>query len=261
MLPSAIDTAPLLADLLCYLAKFPFSEPSTEEIGFDGFMRGICALEDQQNLVGHGARVGPWVGTRGRSRRDYRRVVFQGLADPVTVSTSQELRESNDASIEEDIQEEILHNAGQYNSFLIDVSDESPDTTDILDTLTVAQPDYAEPGMIHVPRAAFGPIVNTLPRLRVQLDKLSLPAPKLFHILKLLLVINIGGRSQAAELYNQHRHEFERVAHCLMGAFVTKGGANISWKDFNRAIRRTMVTAPELPIGIKSANSAGLSQT
>ena len=181
--------------------------------------------------------------TRARTRRDYRRLVFQSLAESDPAAYSEEVEESNDASLDDDLREDLLFNGGASCSYLIDVSGESPDTTDILDALTVTQPEYEEPGIRHVPRAAFQPIARAISRSPVHLNKLHLPRSKLLALLKVLLAIRPDAPGPDAGQYARHTEELETVAECLLLAFAAQTTEHISWKAFNRTLARSMVNS------------------
>ena len=209
----------------------------------DGLTRALALLIDQRDPLTHGARIGSWVSTRARTRRDYRRLVFQSLAEPNPAAYPEEVEGGNDASLDDDLREDLLHTGGVSCSYLIDTSDETPDTTDILDALTVTQPDYEEPGIIHVPRAAFQSVASAIPRSTVHLNKLHLPRSKLLALLKVLLAIRPDGPGPDAGQYATHTGELETVADCLLLAFAVESTELISWKSFNRTLVRSMVTS------------------
>ena len=234
------EAGPILFASITYLAAIPFPINPLPVLTLEGLSRAVTLLIEKRDPLSQGERVGGWMISRERTRRDHRRIVFQSLASQTRDSKAEDVKAWRKPSLKDDLEEDLLYNAGFHSDGFIDVSAEDPEITDLLDALTTAQPDQ-EPGIIMVARAAFRPIATTLPRSHVKMDDLQIPQASLLVVLKLLLTVRLDGPGPAAEQYVGENAELESVASCLLIAFVEAEDDGISWACFNWVIAKSMV--------------------
>lgn len=207
----------------------------------EGLSRAVTLLNEKRDPLSKGSRVGQcMIISRGRTRKDRRRMLFRSLASQIRDSGAEDVEAWRAPSLEEEVEEERLHDLGYHRSSFMDVSAEDPEITDLLDILTTTQPDQA-PGLLMTARAAFGPIAATLPRSHTKIDHLRIPQADLLVVLKLLLTIRLDGAGPATEQYVGRMAELESVASCLLAAFVEAEDRGISWMCFNWVIAKSMV--------------------
>ncbi|MCJ1379155.1 hypothetical protein MMC17_002255 [Xylographa soralifera] len=209
----------------------------------DGLTRALALLIEKCNPLSNGALVEtiPWdLSMRMRTRRGYRRLLFQSLAEPDPAAPAKGVRESNDPNHQLDFQENRFYDAGRGQSCDIDVSMETPDMTDSLDALAITQPNWDKPGVKHVPRAAFEHITANIPRSHVHLAELRIPKTKLQAVVSLILAVHPVCLSPGIEQYTSSTEEFGRAVASLMLSFGDGSSKHISWKVFNRTLAQSM---------------------
>ena len=235
------EAGPILFAAITYHAAVPFAMNPLPMLTLDGLLRAVTLLNENRDPLSTGSRVGQcMIISRGRTRRDQRRMVFRSLASQTRDSGAEDVEAWRTPSREDDMEEDRLYNRGSDSDYFIDVTAEDPEITDLLDILTITQPDQA-PGLLMTARAAFGPIAATLPRSRTKIDHLRIPQAEFLVVLKLLLTIRLDGPGPAAEQYVGKMAELESVASCLLAAFVEAEDEGISWMCFDWVIAKSMV--------------------
>ncbi|MCJ1436210.1 hypothetical protein MMC27_005588 [Xylographa pallens] len=81
-----------------YIATVPFCHAPPPPLTIAGLTRALALLIDECNPLSHGAvsKTSPYhMSSRARTRRDYRRLVFQSLAEPDPAAPTTAVEESN----------------------------------------------------------------------------------------------------------------------------------------------------------------------
>lgn len=233
-LPSPIiqKAGPILFDILAYASAIPFPSlnPNTH-LDLDGLIRGVAILIPDRNPLSKGDESSYYVASRIRTKKDARRIIFQGLASP-----GPHIEEKPSTSETENAISPDPHG-------FIDVSAEDARTTDLLDALVVSQPDQ-RPYMSYVARCFWKDVAAALlaaetPQQYKPLYSLRVSKERFRVVLELVLAL------QAMKCFNSHVVvvEIERETGCFLEqVFVEDGVESVGWQKFYDGVEKTMVS-------------------
>ena len=248
---NAKEAALLLFKIFSYMSATPFHTETPQPFEIMDLFRvvSMLILPDFMSMTDHARNplnkprsMQKWIVGRQRTGSDYRRLIFQSLAAPITPAKFQS---SNlGPLLLDDVNEEFRVNYGHKNSFLVDVSKENPGLTDMVDALTATQPGLETKESPPVPRAALTFVAQEMATF-IDLNNLQVTASDLASLLRLSVVCSVNGAGPVADQIGIGIYgcaaDCEDVVRSLFAAFEVESCTDITWGTFNRVICNQMV--------------------
>lgn len=217
----------------------PFATEVPSTLTYGDLARAVAILLPEKSPLNRPSFQDPFVIRRERTTVDDRRLLFRSLAVSTQELPSDGQTVSNDAPLFDAPLSEDFTNM-EPSSYFVDVSAEDEDVTDILDVLAATQPGQGR-GVAQVPRAWFAEVAETLSGSKVKLNQLRIPRPRMLILLKFLLITQLETPGTAIDHFGEHVPELEKIANCLLEAFLTTDGTGVSWLMFNNIIAKSLV--------------------
>ena len=252
--PPLQEATPILFRYVQYCASIPFS--TVPELSSHAFLRGVSIPNLSKNPMSHGSQLGKWLISRRWRREDEYRLLFCGLAS--RVSASQPVPAAGAVVLSLDPRQDASDN-NDYEDLddYVDVSHEGPGTTNLLDVLTITQPDQAVK-VPPVPRAWFRRVAESLPHSEHTVEQLLVSKEDWRRVIKLLLVMRIDlGPGPNTECFVEQMAEVDSVVCSVFNAFDQPEDESIGWQTWEKVIKISCVIIPkELLCSGISANAA-----